>query len=95
MKTQFGKDSKYEIPFHSIKGFLHVNLDGHKPTPTSFGIHCLKKLMRHNSIILNRSGRDKGRLMRINKAVEQTFEPVRQNFGNNFINDVAEANRME
>jgi hypothetical protein len=29
------------------------------------------------------------------KAVEQTFKPVRQDFGNNFVNDVAEANKAE
>jgi hypothetical protein len=55
----------------------------------------MKKLMSHNSVILNRPGGNKSRLMRRNKAMKKTFEPVCQEFGDNFVDDIAKTNRAE
>jgi hypothetical protein len=45
--------------------------------------------MSKNGIVLNTLGRDKGRLVGRNKIMKTTFEPISQNFGDNFVDNVA------
>lgn len=39
--------------------------------------------------------RGKSRLIRKNKVMEQTFEPIREDFGDNLVNDIVEADWYE
>jgi hypothetical protein len=55
----------------------------------------MKKLMSDNCIILNVSRRNKSRLIWRNKVMKQPFEPVCQNFRDDLIDDIAQANRFE
>jgi hypothetical protein len=45
--------------------------------------------MDENGIILNSSGGNKCRLEWRNEMMKQAFEPIRQNFGDDFVDDIA------
>lgn len=55
----------------------------------------MQNFISHQNIVSNEMSRDKSTLSRGDNIWEDLFQPVRHDFGYNFINNIAQTNRPE
>lgn len=68
--------------------FLHINLESHESTPSSFLVKSVHILIHKNDVILDSSTRNEGKLGFGNKLMDDHPEPIGTEFGDNFVDNV-------
>jgi len=88
-------NSLKEGPFYAVKCLCHVQLDGHRVMLVVVAFHGMEELKNDNDVICDKSTGDESRLAVRDNAREDPLEPICNDFGDKFVDNVAQANRAE
>jgi hypothetical protein len=95
MEAQFVHDREKKLTFHFVKGFLHININCHKSTTTSFRFKRVEHLMREDRVILDMSAWNESSLKWRNNFRQERLKPISQKLRDDLVNNVAKTNRAE
>jgi hypothetical protein len=95
MEAQFVHDREKKLTFHFVKGFLHININCHKSTTTSFRFKRVGHLMREDRVILDMSAWNESSLKWRNNFRQERLKPISQKLRDDLVNNVAKTNRAE
>lgn len=96
MKTHFNHHHSEKISLSSIICFAHVEFKSHVSLiPSLPRVERVKDFIGYNDIICCQPIRNESTLGRQNYLMENPFKPISQHLSNDFIDNVAQANRSE
>jgi len=84
-----------KIPIDIIKSFFQIELKSYVPFFPFGSSHEVNNFLQNNRVIRSSPTRQKTTLIGANNIIKNRSQSVNQNFGDNFVSNVAQADRSE